>query len=160
MTIGTCIASAEEFVNYLYDMGAADSKVVTGYTLVTPDDVYTAERGYGFTTHVSGAFEAEGFSRFGALISDGVAGRYGRREYSRESLVFRVDVMPGYYMVEVGVPDGPESRVLQIYVNGAFQVKTQDSPLRRWDSASVAVQSLPSPRRTRTRRPDLLVRST
>ena len=102
----------DELKNYLFDMGAADSKVVSGYTRVTPGDVYTAERGYGFTTRVSGAFEvAEAFSRFGALLMDGVGGRYGRRDYAREGLVFRVDVPAGYYMAEVGVPDGPRCAV-------------------------------------------------
>ena len=33
--IGTGLASADELKNYLFDMGAADSKVVSGYTRVT-----------------------------------------------------------------------------------------------------------------------------
>ena len=90
------LASASELKNYLFDMGAADSKVASGYIRVTPDDVYTAERGYGFTTRVSGAIEvAEAFSWFGTLLTDGVGGRHGRRDYAREGLVFRVDVPAG-----------------------------------------------------------------
>ena len=129
-------AGADELKNYLFDMGAADSKVASGYIRVTPDDVYTAERGYGFTSRVSGAVEAaEAFSYFGALLTDGVGGRHGRRDYAREGLVFRVDVPAGYYMAEVGVPDGPDARSLQVYVNGVFAARTQDSPMRQrgWD---------------------------
>ncbi len=129
-------AGASELKNYLFDMGAADSKVASGYTRVTPDDVYTAERGYGFTTRVSGAIEvAEAFSWFGTLLTDGVGGRHGRRDYAREGLVFRVDVPAGYYMAEIGVPDGPDARSLQVYVNGVFAARTQDSPMRQrgWD---------------------------
>jgi len=143
IVIWTGVASAEGLVNYLYDMGATDSKVASGYTLVTPDDEYTPERGYGFTTRVSSAFEAEGFSRFGSLIADGVGGRYGRREYFRESLTFRVDVEPGYYMVEVGVPDGPESRSMQVYVNDVFMTRTYDSPFSRWDRTPPALLRFP-----------------
>ena len=138
------LASADELKNYLYDMGAADSKVASGYTRVTLDDVYTAERGYGFTTRVSGAFEvAEAFSRFGALLMDGVGGRYGRRDYAREGLVFRVDIPAGYYMAEVGVPDGPDARSLQVYVNGVFAARTQDSPMHRWDQTPPALLRFP-----------------
>ena len=54
---------ADGLVNYLYDMGAVDSKVAAGYTLVVLDDAFSGGRGYGFTTRVSGAFELEGFSR-------------------------------------------------------------------------------------------------
>ena len=138
------LASAGELKNYLFDMGAANSKVASGYTRVTSGDVYTAERGYGFTTRVSGAFEvAEAFSRFGALLMDGVGGRYGRRDYAREGLVFRVDVPAGYYMAEVGVPDGPDARSLQVYVNGVFAARTQDSPMHRWDQTPPALLRFP-----------------
>ena len=68
--------------------------------------------GMGLPRGFPGAFEvAEAFSRFGTLLMDGVGGRYGRRDYAREGLVFRVDVPAGYYMAEVGVPDGPECAV-------------------------------------------------
>lgn len=140
------LASADELKNYLFDMGAADSKVASGYIRVTPDDVYTAKRGYGFTSRVSGAVEvAEAFSRFGALLTDGVGGRYGRRDYAREGLVFRVDVPAGYYMAEVGVPDGPDARSLQVYVNGVFATRTRDNPMRQrgWDQTPPALLRFP-----------------
>ena len=38
--IGTGFASASELKNYLFDMGAADSKVASGYIRVTPGVVY------------------------------------------------------------------------------------------------------------------------
>ena len=140
------LASASELKNYLFDMGAADSKVALGYIRVTPDDVYTAERGYGFTSRVSGAVEAaEAFSYFGALLTDGVGGRYGRRDYAREGLVFRVDVPAGYYMAEIGVPDGPDARSLQVYVNGVFVARTRDDPMRQrgWDQTPPALLRFP-----------------
>ncbi len=140
------LASASDLKNYLFDMGAADSKVASGYIRVTPDDVYTAKRGYGFTSRVSGAVEsAEAFSRFGALLTDGVGGRYGRRDYAREGLVFRVDVPAGYYMAEVGVPDGPDARSLQVYVNGVFAARTRDNPMRQrgWDQTPPALLRFP-----------------
>ena len=139
-------ASASDLKNYLFDMGAADSKVASGYIRVTPDDVYTAERGYGFTSRVSGSFEAaEAFSYFGALLTDGVGGRYGRRDYAREGLVFRVDVPAGYYMAEIGVPDGPDARSLQVYVNGVFAARTRDDPMRQrgWDQTPPALLRFP-----------------
>lgn len=144
--IGTGLASASDLKNYLFDMGAVDSKVVSGYIRVTPDDVYTAKRGYGFTSRVSGAIEvAEAFSYFGTLLTDGVGGRYGRRDYAREGLVFRMDVPVGYYMAEVGVPDGPDARSLQVYVNGVFAARTRDNPMRQrgWDQTPPALLRFP-----------------
>ncbi len=146
IVIGTGLASADELKNYLFDMGAADSKVVSGYIRVTPEDVYTAERGYGFISRVSGSVEVDqAFSRFGALLTDGVGGRYGRRDYAREGLVFRVDVPAGYYMAEVGVPDGPDARSLQVYVNGVFAARTRDNPMRQrgWDQTPPALLRFP-----------------
>jgi hypothetical protein len=110
--------------NYLFDMGTKTSPVKEGYLRVTPGDIYSSQRGYGWVSTPVGAFDTLYNRIADTLFRDGVRGK--------GKLVFKVKVVPGTYFVTItaGSPDSARTEV-QVSMNNQISIGRVTTPWYR-----------------------------
>ncbi|MFA0755673.1 MAG: hypothetical protein YPKNTGVA_001181 [Candidatus Fervidibacter sp.] len=128
--------STQELICRRFDCGTANSPVKAGWIQVTPETIYTPERGYGWLSPPSTAFD-----RPEIFVPDWLKSSIRRRfvpdemlrdgVFDRSELTFRVDVPDGEYWLVVSVGDEQATRRnMSIFANGipiAEKVTTQTS---------------------------------
>ena len=129
---------------YRFDMGTPESPLKEGYTRITPEDIYTSNKGYGWLEKPSSSFDrtksrckAQWYQKFWGeqvvgnqpyygepvddLWRDGIAGK--------EDMIFSIDVPNGVYTIWATVGDEEWSR---LGMNIAAEDAVVHEDIRTW----------------------------